>query len=376
MKNLKLAVIAAFTITFIGFSITKSDLVRGQGGSALSAPTGVIATDNLYNDKVGIYWDAIRGAASYRIFRNSVNDSATATAIGTTPASSFFDNEATAGQILFYWVRSENGSTTSAFSSPDQGARTGTEQQGPVSPLAPPPVPSENQVTAAKTYLGKALFWDEQMSSTRTVSCGTCHHAGNGGTDPRSVAATPLSTNPGIDNILGTPDDIRGSAGVPLNNLDGTYLFAPVYGLNDQVTGRKSVSHINAAYAPQLFWDGRASGIFRDPNTNSIVVNAGGALESQAAGPPLSSAEMAHAGRDWNDVAARMAASKPLALSPSLPTGLKTWIDGRTYPELFLEVLDHVRLRPRRSFSPSPHLSALYTAIKHRLICRTRVSQI
>jgi cytochrome c peroxidase len=66
-------------------------------------------------------------------------------------------------------------------------------------------------------------------------------------------------------------------------------------------------------------------------------LNNGGALESQVLGPPLSTAEMAHAGRDWNDVAARMAASKPLALAPTVPAALSTWINGRTYPELFQE---------------------------------------
>jgi hypothetical protein len=57
---------------------------------------------------------------------------------------------------------------------------------------------------------------------------------------------------------------------------------------------------------------------------------------------------MAHAVRDWNDVASRVTTSKPLALSPSVPAGLKTWIGGRSYPDLFLEVFGTSEVTPAR----------------------------
>ncbi len=349
MKNLKLGICFVFVIAFCGFELYQSNsIVTGQtGGSQLAAPTNVTASDNSYNSKVGLYWDTIRGATLYRVFRNTVNDPATAADVGTTPMNSFFDISAVPGQTFFYWVRAENGTIVSSFSTADQGTRAvGTT--GPVPPVDPPPIPPGNQVTATKAYLGKTLFWDEQVSSTRTVSCGTCHHAGNGGTDQRSVPATNASTNPGADNILGTADDVRGSQGVPSNNADGTYVNIATYGLNDQVTGRKTVSFVNAAYAPLLFWDGRASNVFRDPITNAVLLNNGGALESQASGPPTGTSEMAHNGRDWNDVATRVSASKPLALAASVPVPLSAWIDGRSYAELFQEAYGSPDITPAR----------------------------
>ena len=72
------------------------------------------------------------------------------------------------------------------------------------------------------------------------------------------------------------------------------------------------------------------------------------ALESQVLGPPVSSAEMAHAGRTWNDVAVRVANSKPLALTPFIPTGLRDWIGGRSYPELFEEAFGTPEVTPVR----------------------------
>ncbi len=41
--------------------------------------------------------------------------------------------------------------------------------------LPPPPVPPQNPITEAKRVLGKMLFWDTQLSSDNSVSCGTCH---------------------------------------------------------------------------------------------------------------------------------------------------------------------------------------------------------
>lgn len=353
MQRIKLLVIAAFVLGFVGFSLSHSSDVSGQtGGSALSAPTGVTATDSTYNTKVGVYWDTIRGATLYRIFRNTVNDTAGAVDVGSTAFPYFFDTSGVAGQTYFYWVRAEDGTNVSPLSTSDSGVRTGTAQQGPVAPLnPPPPAPPGNPLTAAKATLGKILFWDEQMSSTRTVSCGTCHHASTGGTDPRSAAAGSTTFNPGPNGIYETTtpsDDVLGSAGVPSNNADGSWVSSATYGLGPQVTGRKSVSYVNAAYPNVLFWDGRATGTFRDPITNNILLNGGGALESQAAGPPVSSSEMGHNGRDWTNVADRIASARPLALSPSIPTPLSTWINNRTYPELFTEVFGTPDVTPAR----------------------------
>ncbi len=320
--------------------------VIGQTG--LSAPTGVIASDGAYNTNVGINWDTVRNATGYQIFRNTTNDSAAAVSLGTTVAGAFFDNTAVAGQNYFYWVRAVNGNTQSGLSAPDQGTRAiGGNPNGPP-PLNPPPEPAGNPVTATKAWLGKTLFWDEQLSSTRTVSCGTCHHASSGGSDPRSITGDARALFAGVDGVSGNADDVIGSPGVPLNLANGTYQWSAVYGFKPQITGRRGMSTINAAYANSLFWDGRALPAFRDPVTNAVVLANGGALESQIAGPPVNPTEMAHTGRDWNDVAARVTASKPLALSPEIPAALTTWISARSYPELFAEAFGTSDITPTR----------------------------
>jgi cytochrome c peroxidase len=347
MKKLKLFVIFTFVLCALMFKFSTSELVSGQAG--LPAPTNFSATDNIYNNKVGLYWDTMRGAVNYRIFRNTTNNSETATDIGTTQANFFFDTTAINGQTFFYWVRSENGNVPSPFSSPDTGVRANTNNQGPIPPLEPPSLgPAQNPMTASKAALGKVLFWEEQMSSTKTVSCGSCHSAGTGGTDPRSLVTMFNSTNAGFDNVFNTADDVVGSRGVPLSNADGTYSLSSNFGLNDQVTSRKSSSHINAVYSPLLFWDGRATGQFRDPITNAVLINAGAALENQAVGPVINTTEMAHNGRNWIEASNQINSSKPLALATNVPSALQTWINNRTYPELFLEAFGTNEVTPAR----------------------------
>ncbi len=214
-------------------------------------------------------------------------------------------------------------------------------------PLQPPPAPPGNPVTQAKADLGKALFWDEQLSSTRTVACGTCHIAAAGGSDPRSADPT-RSSHPGADGVFGTPDDVGGSRGVPRNFSDGTYDFSPDFGMREQVTGRKANSAINAAYPGLLFWDGRAEPVFRDPATGGVVLPAGAALESQVLGPPVSDVEMAHVGRDWDEVALAVESAAPLALADEIPEPLAAWIAGRGYPALFEEAFGTGEVTPVR----------------------------
>ena len=97
------------------------------------------------------------------------------------------------------------------------------------------PAPEDNQLTQAKVKLGKVLFFDPRLSKTAAMSCASCH-------------------NPSLGWEDGMPTG-QGHAG---NRL-----------------GRHSPSILNLAWAPNLFWDGRAK-----------------SLEEQATGPIMASGEM------------------------------------------------------------------------------------
>ncbi len=212
----------------------------------------------------------------------------------------------------------------------------------------PPPPPAGNPISAAKTNLGKALFWDEQLSSTHLTACGTCHIPSGGGSDPRTAAQAAASTHPGFDSVFGTPDDVLGSLGVVHSSDLDTFALDPAFRQRAQVTPRRSMTAINAMFSPSLFWDGRADNVFEDPVTGAVVLNGGAALESQAAGPVVSGTEMGHDGVNWSEVAARIAPLTPLRLSPSVPPALANYINGRTYEQLFLEAFGSAGVTPAR----------------------------
>ncbi len=76
----------------------------------------------------------------------------------------------------------------------------------------------------------------------------------------------------------------------------------------------------------------------------------------------MSSAEMAHGGRNWTDAASRMMDSKPLALAAEVPAALKNWIGGRTYPQLFEEAFGTMEVKPARiAMAIATHESTLFT---------------
>jgi cytochrome c peroxidase len=196
--------------------------------------------------------------------------------------------------------------------------------------LPPVPVSPANPITEEKRGLGKILFWDEQVSADDTVACGTCHSGVRAGTDGR------IGIHPGLDATFATPDDVRGSPGVRHADAIGNPVFDPLFRFNVQITPRAANAAVNAAFSPELFWDGRARSTFVDPTSGEVSIANGGALENQALGPILSTVEMGRDQRTWAAVASKLARSEPLGQATGLPPDVVPLIATHpTYPELF-----------------------------------------
>ncbi len=192
------------------------------------------------------------------------------------------------------------------------------------------PVPALNPITESKRILGKMLFWDEQLSTANVVSCGTCHALDRGGAESRTAV------HPGDDNLFNTADDTFGSPGIIRSDSANNFTADPLFALTPQVTDRYTPSIINAAFAPRLFWDGRADGPFVDPQTLLVVIPSGAALEVQATRPPLNNTEMAHAAWDWPNLISKLQRVEPLALATDLPPDVQLARQASpSYPQLF-----------------------------------------
>lgn len=208
--------------------------------------------------------------------------------------------------------------------------------------LPPPPTPRENPTTEAKRILGKALFWDEQLSSDNTVACGSCHQPRFGGGDPRR------ERGPGQDGKLGTPDDVFGSPGVGHMNAMGVRARHAVFGDGPMVGTRTAPSYFGGLWNKTSFWDGRAGETFKDPVSGKVEISEGGALENQSMGPLLNDAEMAHEKRQWPELMSALKQAKPLALARKLPPDLKAGIAGKSYPQLFRQAFGDPAITPTR----------------------------
>lgn len=95
--------------------------------AAPSPPTNVSATDGTWSDKVRISWTASPGATGYKVYRNTTNNSGTATLITASPVSSSpYDDTSIPHDsyeygIYCYWVKARDGSGDSGYSNMDSG---------------------------------------------------------------------------------------------------------------------------------------------------------------------------------------------------------------------------------------------------------------
>lgn len=157
-----------------------------------------------------------------------------------------------------------------------------------------PTVPTTYQ--RERVELGKALFWDEQVSTSNTMACGTCHIPEAGGVDPRRAGRT--------FNGLGQP--ILGSFGVVPQSQPGG-LGAPItYGFtappSTQETRGVTPIHVPTMIGAYMFrnqfWGSTAGPTFLDSG-GAVLFPDWSSLENQAVNPPLSDIEMGHQNVAW-----------------------------------------------------------------------------
>ncbi|NOS72211.1 MAG: cytochrome-c peroxidase [Verrucomicrobia bacterium] len=121
------------------------------------------------------------------------------------------------------------------------------EMQFAVLPLSAP-APTNNPSTEAKVALGRLLFFDPILSSTKDVSCATCHNPRFGWTDGRAI---PI----GVGGAgIGPARTFRGPASLPVLPVNVPSILN--VGFNGLVTGTK----FDPAAAP-MFWDSRVQSL-------------------------------------------------------------------------------------------------------------------
>ena len=132
------------------------------------APTGVSASDGTWSDRVRILWNTSAGATSYHVYRNTTNDSNTATDLGYVTGTGADDMSAVAGTTYYYWVKAFNALGGSPFSSPDTGFRATGAAPTPTPTPVPsgPPVPTGVSASDG-TYTDRVrITWNASAGAT------------------------------------------------------------------------------------------------------------------------------------------------------------------------------------------------------------------
>ncbi|HMO51511.1 MAG TPA: choice-of-anchor D domain-containing protein, partial [Kiritimatiellia bacterium] len=124
----------AGTLYYYWVRATNSTLVTQSAFSSsdsgfrqMAAPGSVAATDGAHLDKVTVTWADVTGETGFAIWRNTTDNSGSASYLGVVAANTttYDDTTANPGQLYFYWVRATNSTleTQSAFSASDAGYR-------------------------------------------------------------------------------------------------------------------------------------------------------------------------------------------------------------------------------------------------------------
>lgn len=186
------------------------------------------------------------------------------------------------------------------------------------------PAPTPYQID--KQNLGKALFWDVQLSTDDTMSCGSCHGFPTGGTDGRP---------PGQATQFGAPS--QGAFGVIPQSVQGVtvdYGFSTPSQETPSVTPFHTPTMVGAYMNRQQLWRKNASNVF---NFVGGAFNDWSSLESQAVGPETNQIEMAHENLVWSPnqngsngrIENKLGAAAPLAevLPTTIPASIPTaWL--------------------------------------------------
>lgn len=115
--------VAAYNTTGDGVQNSVSITTDSSGGSGgtPAAPGGVTASDDQAN-QITVGWNPVPGATTFSVWRNTTNDSSTATQVASSLTSlSWVDTTVALDTTYYYWVKATNSYGTSAFSTGNAG---------------------------------------------------------------------------------------------------------------------------------------------------------------------------------------------------------------------------------------------------------------
>ncbi|MFK7740603.1 MAG: cytochrome-c peroxidase [Planctomycetota bacterium] len=206
-------------------------------------------------------------------------------------------------------------------------------------PAADPGNPQPNPATPYlkdRINLGKALFWDEQVSTSNTMACGTCHKPESGGIDPRRPGKTFNAFGQLVLGSFGTiPQSQPGGPGTP---IDYGFTAPPSNQATRGITPIHVPTMIGAYMFRRQFW-GLTAGPQFNFSGGGVLFPDWSALENQAVGPPTNEIEMGHQNLAWATgvLERKLNQEQPLALAVpgTIPSSIPGWWMLTSYHKVF-----------------------------------------
>ena len=91
-------------------------------GDVPDVPENVVATNGVYSDLVKVSWDYAERAMTYTVYRNTIDDVASATLVASNLLSEVWSDTTVSPDVLYYyWVRANNRTGNTAASDSDFG---------------------------------------------------------------------------------------------------------------------------------------------------------------------------------------------------------------------------------------------------------------
>jgi hypothetical protein len=192
---------------------------QSQNPDPPDAPTGIEASDGTYVNKVTISWNSSDGATDYDVYRNTADNSSTASMLFSTHLSTSGDDEnAESGQTYYYWVKAKKTIDGNTLESPFSDVDSGYASEAPPA----------NQYTLTTSTQGNGTIglspasdvYDEGTSVTITATPGTDyqfdHWEGDisGSTNPLDITVTSdMSVTAVFTTIQNSEDDPGSDSG-------------------------------------------------------------------------------------------------------------------------------------------------------------------
>lgn len=211
---------------------------------------------------------------------------------------------------------------------------------GWVWPAADPGNPQNNPPTPYdldRIELGKALFWDEQVSTSNTMACATCHIPQTGGIDPRPGGNRFNAFGQPVIGAFGVvPQAQPGGVGSP---IDYGFVAPPSVQETRGITPIHVPTMIGAYMFNNLLWNSSQGPVFNWGGGGPVLFPGWSALENQAVGPPGNDIEMGHQALVWGSgvLEKKLNNAAPLALVPpsTIPASIPAFWLTIPYQKVF-----------------------------------------